>query len=150
MRERDVSVPPAAPPTSSFVRPAIGLLAGIGVALLLIALGTVIAGMLTLHGVESLSRPFPSGYVWGKLVAAIVGALAGGFTTSRITIGRSIYTVVVLAVILFVAAAGPALRGTNAFPHDPAWFPLTLAVVELVGVMLGGLLERHLEARGSP
>jgi hypothetical protein len=149
MREREASVPPVAPPTSSFVRPAIGLLAGIGVALLLIAVGTVLAGMLTLHGVDSLSQPFPNGYVWGKLVAAIIGALAGGFTTSRITIGRSIYTVVVLAVILFVAAAGPALRGTNAFPQDPSWFPLTLAVVELVGVTIGGLLERRLESRGA-
>ena len=150
MREREVSAPPVAPPTSSFVRPAIGLLAGIGVALLLIGIGTVLAGMFTLHGVESLTKPFPSGYVWGKLVAAVVGALAGGFTTSRITVGRSIYTVVVLAVILFVAAAGPALRGGNAFPQDPAWFPLTLAVVELVSVMIGGLLERRLESRRAP
>jgi len=149
MHERGPSVPPVTPPTSSFVRPAIGLLAGIGVALLLIAAGTVLAGVLTLHGVEALSRPFPAGYVWGKLVAAVIGALAGGFTTSRITVGRSSYTVVVLAVILFVAAAGPALRGTNAFPHDPSWFPLTLAVVELVGVSIGGLLERRLESRGA-
>jgi len=118
-------------------------------ALLLIAIGTVIAGMLTLHGVEALSKPFPMGYVWGKLGAAIVGGLAGGFTTSRITIGRSMYTVVVLAVILFVAAAGPALRDTSAFPHDPAWFPLTLAIAELVAVMIGGLLERRLESRGT-
>jgi hypothetical protein len=150
MHEREVSAPPLAPPTSSFVRPAIGLLAGIGVALLLVAIGTVLAGLFTLHGVESLSKPFPSGYVWGKLAAAVVGAVAGGFTTSRITVGRSIFTVVVLAVILFVAAAGPALRGSNAFPHDPTWFPLTLAVVELVGVMIGGLLERRLESRRAP
>lgn len=144
-----MSAPPVAPPTSSFVRPAIGLLAGIGVALLLIAVGTVMAGVFTLHGVEALSKPFPAAYVWGKLAAAIVGGLAGGFTTSRITIGRSLFTVVVLAVILFVAAAGPALRGANAFPHDPAWYPLTLAAAELVAVMIGGLLERRLESRGA-
>ena len=85
--------------------------------------------------------------MWGKLGAAAVGALAGGFTTSRITVGRSLYTVLLLALVLFVAAAGPALRGVGAFPHDPSWFPLTLAAVELVAVLVGGLLERRLEAR---
>ena len=149
MRERDVTAPPPAPPTSTFVRPAIGLLAGIGIALLVIAMGTVIAGLFTLRGSNALTTAFPAGYVWGKLVAAAVGALAGGFTTSRITAGRSLYTVLLLALILFVAAAGPALRGTNSFPNDPSWFPLTLAVVELVGVVIGGLLERALERSGA-
>ena len=149
MPERVVRSPAPAPRTSQAVRPAIGLLAGIGVALLIIAVGTVVAGMFTLHGTEALTKPFPPGYVWGKLVAAAVGALAGGFTTSRITAGRSLFTVLVLALILFVAAAGPAVRGTSAFPNDPRWFPLTLAVVELVGVLLGGAMERALETRGA-
>ncbi len=149
MPERIVSNPAPAPPASQVVRPVIGLLAGIGVALLIVAVGTVVAGLFTLHGADALSKPFPAGYVWGKLVAAAVGALAGGFTTSRITVGRSMFTVVVLALILFVAAAGPALRGTGAFPNDPRWFPLTLAAVELLGVLLGGALERVLESRGA-
>src|SRR5690348_10817325 len=119
MPERAVRDPAPAPPTSQAVRPAIGLLAGIGVALLLIAAGTVVAGLFTLRGSDALTRPFPGGYVWGKLVAAAVGALAGGFTTSRITAGRSFFTVLLLALILFVAAAGPALRATGAFPNDP-------------------------------
>jgi len=146
MDERARGIAPA-PPTSQAVRPAIGLLAGIGVALLIIAVGTVVAGVFTLHGADALTKPFPAGYVWGKLIAAAVGALAGGFTTSRITVGRSLFTVVVLAVILFVAAAGPAVRGAASFPNDPRWFPLTLAVTELVGVLLGAVIERRLEAR---
>jgi len=144
-----MTAPPPTPPTSTFVRPAIGLLAGIGVALLLIAIGTVIAGLFTLRGADALTTAFPAGYVWGKLVAAAIGAFAGGFTTSRITIGRSFYTVVLLALILFVAAGGPALRGTAAFPNDPGWFPLTLAIVELIAVVLGGALERLLERAGT-
>lgn len=144
-----MTVPPPTPPTSTFVRPAIGLLAGIGVSLLVIAIGTVVAGIFTLRGPNALTTAFPAGYVWGKLVAATVGALAGGFTTSRITVGRSMYTVVVLALILFVAAAGPALRGNNAFPNDPTWFPLTLAIVELVGVVIGGAIERRLDGAGT-
>ena len=145
MHDPAMTAPPPAPPTSRFIRPAVGLLAGIGVSLLVIAIGTVIAGVFTLRGADALTKAFPAGYVWGKLVAAGVGAIAGGFTTSRITIGRSMYTVLVLALILFVAAAGPALRGANAFPNDPSWFPLTLAVVELVGVCGGALIERRLE-----
>lgn len=148
MHERAVGAPPAVPP-SSFVRPAIGLLAGIGVALVIIALGTVLAGLLTLHGRDALSKPFPDPYVWGKLVAAVSGALAGGFTAARITAGRSLYTVLVLALVLFAAAGGPALRGAASFPHDPPWFPFTLAAAELVAVLAGGWLERRLDARGA-
>jgi len=107
------------------------------------------AGIGTLRGPGALTTAFPAGYVWGKLIAAATGALAGGFTTSRITVGRSMYTVFVLALILFVAAAGPALRGNNAFPNDPAWFPLTLAIVELVAVVIGGLVERALDRAGE-
>jgi len=149
MRDHVTTAPPPTPPTSTFVRPAIGLLAGIGVALLVIAIGTVVAGLFTLRGAEALTKAFPTSYVWGKLAAAAIGAFAGGFTTSRITTGRSIYTVAVLALVLFAAAGGPALRGATAFPNDPSWFPLTLAIVELIAVMLGGALERWLE-RGDP
>lgn len=145
-----MTAPPPPPPTSTFVRPAIGLLAGIGVSLLVIAIGTVIAGVFTLRGADALTTAFPAGYVWGKLAAAAVGAFAGGFTTSRITVGRSMYTTLVLALILFIAAAGPALRGRDAFPNDPAWFPLTLAAVELVAVMAGALLERRMDGAGAP
>lgn len=148
--DRVTMAPPPTPPTSTFVRPAIGLLAGIGVALLVIAIGTVVAGLFTLRGADALTKAFPASYVWGKLVAAAVGAFAGGFTTSRITTGRSMYTVAVLALVLFAAAGGPALRGASAFPNDPSWFPLTLAIVELIAVMLGGLFERWLERGDTP
>jgi hypothetical protein len=149
MRDREMTAPPPTPPTSTFVRPAIGLLAGIGVSLLVIAIGTVIAGVFTLRGPDALTTAFPAGYVWGKLVAATVGAFAGGFTTSRITAGRSMYTSLVLALILFVAAGGPALRGIAAFPNDPTWFPLTLAAVELLAVLAGALLERRMDGAGA-
>jgi hypothetical protein len=150
MRERAMTGPPPTPPSSTFVRPAVGLLAGIGVSLLVIWVGTVIAGVFTLRGADALTKAFPAGYVWGKLIAAALGAFAGGFTTSRITTGRSLYTVIVLALILFVAAARQALRGHGSFPNDPGWFPLTLAIVELVAVVAGGALERRMEQASSP
>ena len=142
----DVTAPPPTPPTSSFVRPAIGLLAGLGVSLFTIFIGTVIAGILTLHGPNALHSPYPAGYVWGKLAAAALASLAGGFATSRITAGRSLFTVVVLALILCIAAAGPALRGATLAPGDPAWFALTQALVVGLGAVVGGLLERRGEA----
>jgi hypothetical protein len=138
-----MTMPP--PPTSSFVRPAIGLLAGLGVSLLIIWVGTVAAGVMTLRGSDPLHSPYPAGYVWGKLVAAALGAFAGGFATSRITSGRSLFTVLVLALILLIAAAGPALRGMSP-PGDPHWYPLTQAIVVGIGVLLGGLLERRRDA----
>jgi hypothetical protein len=138
--------PPAAPPTSSFIRPAVGLLAGLGVSLLIIWIGTVIAGLMTLRGPDALTSAYPVSYVWGKLAAAALGALAGGFATSRITVGRSLYTVFLLALILFIAAAGPAWKHKPLTPGDPDWYPLSQAFVVVVGVVLGGLFERWREA----
>lgn len=143
------SPPTAAPPTSSFVRPAIGLLAGLGVSLLIIFIGTVLAGVMTLRGPDALRAPFPAVYVWGKLASAAMGAVAGGFATSRITATRSMFTVFLLAVILFIAAVGPALRGARLSPGDPDWYPVTQALVVGVGVLIGGLLERRREAAAA-
>lgn len=137
--------PPSAPPTSSFVRPTIALLAGLGVTVLIVATGTLIATLAMLRGVDSRHFQPTLGYLMTTLTVSTMGAFAGGFTTSRITAGRSFYTVLLLALLLLVSGAIPAFKNGPA-PGQPSWYPLTLALLAPVGVLIGGLIERRRES----
>jgi hypothetical protein len=132
-----------APPTSSFVRPALALLAGLGITVLIVVLGTLIATLAALRGVDPRSFQPPLGYLIANLAISALGALAGGYTTSRLTNGRSFYTVLLLATLLFVSGVIPVLRGSAPVAGQPEWYPLTLALLAPVGVLLGGLLQRR-------
>jgi hypothetical protein len=137
------------PPAPSFIRPALGLLAGLGITLLIVACGVIIATLAALRGVDPRAFVATPGYL--VLVTAInfVGAVAGGYATARITAGRSFFTVSLLAVIMAMSAVAHALKDAPK-AGEPSWYPMSLAVVGAVGVMLGGLLERRRERRAAP
>jgi hypothetical protein len=77
---------------------------------------------------------------------SFLGALAGGFTTARITAGRTLFTTFVLALILLMSALTPILRHAPTAPGQPVWYALALALASPLGAMLGGLLERRRSA----
>jgi hypothetical protein len=137
-----VSTPPA-PPTSTFVRPVLALLAGLGITVLIVVIGTLVATLAMLRGVDPRHFQPTLGYLATNLVVSAVGALAGGFTTARITTGRSFYTVFLLALLLGVSGLVPVLRGAPAAAGQPGWYPLALALLPPAGVLLGGALERR-------
>lgn len=140
--------PAAAPPRSSstFIRPTLALLAGIGVTVLIVLFGTLVSTLAALRGVDPNHFVPTVGYLATNVIVSALGAMAGGFTTSRITAGRSFYTVFLLAVMLFVSGAIPAFRGT-ATAGQPTWYPLTVALIAPFGVLIGGALERRRELR---
>lgn len=133
---------PAAPQTSSLIRPALALLAGLGIIVMIVGVGTLIATLAALRGVDPRQfHPTPV-YLAAILTLTALGALAGGFATSRITADRSYFTVFVLGLLLFVSGVVPVLRGVPPTPGQPSWYPMALAVLSPIGVLLGGLLER--------
>ena len=134
---------PAAPPTTSFVRPLLALLAGLGVTVLIVVMGVLVATFAMLRGADPKNLHLPSSYLAINLLVSAVGAFAGGFTTSRITAGRSFYTVFLLAVLLFVSGIVPVIRGASPAPGQPSWYPLVLALLAPAGVVLGGMIERR-------
>jgi hypothetical protein len=134
---------PSAPPTPTFVRPVLALLAGLGITVVFVALATVIAALVMLNGGDAKSLLGRPEYLAAGLAIGVVGAVAGGFTTARITHGRSPYTVSLLALMLFVSAIVPVLRGTPAQAGLPAWHSIALAVIEPLGVLLGAYFERR-------
>lgn len=137
----------SAPPTRSMMRPALGLLAGLGITALVVGPGIIVATLAMLRGVDPKTfSPSTSGLVVYLAITA-VGAFGGGFTTARITTGRSFYTVFLLALILFMSAMVPVLRGADpSAPARPRWFLVAQAAVVLLAALLGGWLERRRQA----
>jgi hypothetical protein len=121
----------------------LALLAGLGITVVLVVIGTLVATVAMLRGGDVQSFMVSPGYLAAKLVISVLGAAAGGFTTSRITAGRSFFTVFLLAVVLFMSAMVPVLRGATALVGQPAWYPIALALLGPIAVLIGGYLERR-------
>jgi hypothetical protein len=136
--------PPPVPPTSSMIRPALALLAGLGITALVVGPGILISMLMMLRGAPD-PRSFvpPTGGLVMHLVINGVGAFAGGFVTARITHGRSFYTTFVMALVLFVSAMVPVLRGGDPAAPRPQWFLVAQATVVLLAALSGGYVERR-------
>ena len=130
-------------PTSSSLRPALALLAGLGVTVLLVFFGVTISTLAALRGVDPATYVAPAWTYPTHTLISFFGALAGGFTTARVTTGRTLFTTFVLALILLMSALTPILRHAPSAPGQPAWYALSIALVSPLGAMLGGLLERR-------
>src|SRR5258705_7451423 len=136
---------PAAPPTSSVIRPALALLAGLGITALIVGPGIIIATLAMLRGVDPQTFRPSSANLVVYLVINAIGAFVGGLATARITIGRSFYTVFLLALVLFVSAMVTVFRANDAMQAGPRWYTIGQAVIVLVAALLGGYLERRRE-----
>lgn len=132
-----------APPNLSFVRPALALLAGLGITALIVGPGIIIATLAMLRGVDPTTfRPSTANLVVYLAINA-VGAFVGGLAAARITIGRSFYTVFLLAMVLFMSAMVIVLRANDPAQAGPRWYTVGQAVTVLVAALLGGYLERR-------
>jgi hypothetical protein len=126
------------------IRPALALLAGLGITALIVGPGVIASTLFMLRDAPDLKTfvPSTSGLALHLAINAL-GALAGGFVTSRITHGRSFYTTFVLALVLFTSAMVPVLRGGDPAAPRPQWFLVAQAIVVLVAALGGGVLERR-------
>ena len=133
----------APPPPPSFVRPVLALLAGLGVIVLIVGVGTIIATLGALRGVDPKSfQPTPF-YRAVVIALSVLGAFAGGFTAGRVTLGRSFFTIFLLALMLFVSGVVPVLRSKGDQPGEPRWYALSLAILSPLAVLAGGVFERR-------
>ena len=90
-------------PTSRSLRPALALLAGLGVTVLIVFFGVTISTLAALRGVDPKSYVAPAWTYPMHMLISFLGAMAGGFATARITAGHTLFTTLVLALILLMA-----------------------------------------------
>jgi peptidoglycan/LPS O-acetylase OafA/YrhL len=119
------------------------LLAGLGVTVFVSGGGVLITTLAALRDRDPNAFDPPMWYYATNLALTVAGALAGGFTASRITHRRSMFTVLVMALIVLMSGLAPVLRGTHGAVGQPDWYPLSLAFAGPIGVLLGGVLERR-------
>jgi peptidoglycan/LPS O-acetylase OafA/YrhL len=133
---------PHAPPPPSFVRPVLALLAGLGISVLVVGLGSVLVALVLLRQGDARALQATPAYLVATLVLSGIGGLVGGYVASRLTADRSFYTVLLLAAVLFTSGAVPAIRqrGASTFPD---WYTFGIAGLAPASVAVGGLLERR-------
>jgi hypothetical protein len=130
----------------------LALLAGLGITVIVMGIGTVIANLAVLLAGDGKTLVVSPGYLAGKLIIFALGALAGGFTAARIAAGRSLFTVFLVALVLLMSAIVPVLRGGAPEAGHPAWYPVAIAILTPLGVLVGGFMERrrHADAGRAP
>lgn len=129
------------------LRPVLGLMAGLGITVLVVFIGVTVSTLVAMRGQDSKHYVAPFWTFPTHLLIIALGASAGGAATGRITAGRSSYTVFLLALILLMSALGPVIRHVEPAPGQPEWFAIALAIVNPIGALAGGLLARQAEAR---
>lgn len=128
-----------APKAPSFLRPALALLAGLGIFVAIVFLGTIAA--FVIMGVKDAQHP-STALVVVQLVVNAIAALVAGFAAGRMTWGRSLYTLFLLALIPSMSSLIPVLKGTAGIV-EPQWYLLSRPAVILLGILIGGLFERR-------
>jgi hypothetical protein len=128
-----------APKAPSFLRPALALLAGLGIFVAIVFLGTIAA--FVIMGVKDAQHP-STALVVVQLAVNAIAALVAGFAAGRMTWGRSLYTLFLLALIPSMSSLIPVLKGTAGIV-EPQWYLLSRPAVILLGILIGGLFERR-------
>jgi hypothetical protein len=132
---------------STMLRPVLGVMAGVGITVLIVYTGAVIVAFAGLRGQDPKHYIAPAWTYPTHLIISAVGAAAGGVATGRITEGRSAYSVFLLALILLMSALNPILHHAPPAAGQPAWYSLSLAAVSPLAALAGGLLTRRVDAR---
>lgn len=136
---------PGRPKPSPYLRPLLALLAGMGIIVLITAPMILVMTLASIRGQDPRNFQPTTGYLAGTIVVIALANLAGGFSAAKITVGRSFYTIFLLAAMMLASGIRPMLKKDPA-RREPPWYPITVTLLAPVAVMLGGLLQRRREA----
>ena len=134
---------PAPTPASPFRMPpfimlVVSLLAGMGIFVVCVGIGTVLAFVAT----NSRNAQDPStALLMALLFVSALASVLAGMATGKMTRSHSLYTVLLLALMLTMSALVPVLRGT-ANAGEPSWYLATRCALVFAGILAGGALQR--------
>jgi hypothetical protein len=79
-------------------------------------------------------------YLSANLLISFIAAMLGGQVTARVAITAPMVHVGVLALLIVVMSVVSA-RTQGSAAGQPSWYPKTIAVLGVAGVLLGGVLQ---------
>ena len=129
------------------VKSILSVIAGFLTMAIVVMLGTFAAAAALLPGGLASMRnsqgppPTPTGtYLVANLVVSFIAALLGGWVAARLAPGSPRAHVIALAVVVVLMSFATAMTQKNAVSSQPGWYPASIAVIGVAGVLLGGLL----------
>ena len=106
----------------------------------IVMIGTAIAAATMLPGgiagARKIQGPPPRDYLIANLGASLVAALLGGWVTARLAPHNPILHAAVLAAFLLAMSV---LSARSQAGKQPRWYPITIALIGVAGVMLGAM-----------
>ncbi len=104
--------------------------------------GTALVAALMLPGGIAGARKMeghpPRNYLYSNLALSFAAGLCGGWITARRAPQNPMRHSALLAIFLLAMSA---LSARTQASRQPRWYPVTIAVIGVLGVLLGGVLE---------
>jgi hypothetical protein len=95
----------------------------------------------------SMESPPTLPYLLLNLTGSVLAAVLGGYLAVRIARGRVVAGWIVAGALLLIALPG-LFSGSGGAPGQPTWYPATVAVLGVAGVVAGSALAAR-RAGGS-
>lgn len=124
----------------------LSVIAGFLTMAIVVMLGTFAAAAALLPGglaaVRNSQGPPPSQsgtYLLANLAVSFIAAVLGGWVAARLAPGSPKAHVIALAVLVVLMSIATAVTQKAATSNQPGWYPITIAVLGVVGVLVGGI-----------
>jgi hypothetical protein len=129
------------------LRSVLSVIEGYVVMAIVVMLGTFAAtAALVPGGIAAMKNAQAGGaitpgrsYLAANLLISLIGSVLGGWVTARVAIYSPMIHVGVLGLLIVVMSIVSA-RKVGA-TGQPSWYPMTITVLGIAGVLLGGALE---------
>ncbi len=118
------------------------IVSGYIVMALIVMIGTIAATAAMIPGGFGMMKnpvvPAPRQYLIANLAVSFVAALVGGWLTARMAPNAPMMHSAILGALLLVMSVVSARTQRTG---QPSWYPMTLAAIGVVGVLIGGFLK---------
>jgi hypothetical protein len=132
-----------------FLRSIVAIAIGLGFMAATTAVWMIVANATLLPGGPEIARPSAvrmAAYLYINLVVCGIGAVLGGWLSARIAPSSPYAHAAALAALVAIISV-PSATGAPA-PAHPGWYPAAIALVAVLGVLLGGKLRAAAAADG--